>query len=125
MKSIDEIRSMIEDIRPNGASALNFIAILDILFATLEQINMLNSRTDTAFQIPALPAQQIDRRKANRPNELVKRRSTDWPPVPPIHVVEVDYTKPHPFDFDEESGLKHTSYRVCKCGLSEGNVLHQ
>lgn len=37
---------------------------------------------------------------------------------------KVDYTKPHPFDLDSESGLKHTGYRVCKCGLSEGNVLH-
>jgi hypothetical protein len=119
MKSVSEIRDMIQD--SNSYSPRN-AALFEICEALLDHVDALNLRTAKAPE-KVLPAQQIDRRKANRPNELVKRRSTDWPPVPPIHVV--DYTKPHPFDFDEESGLKHTSYRVCKCGLSERNVLHQ
>lgn len=33
---------------------------------------------------------------------------------------EPDYTKSHKFILDKD----HGTYRVCKCGLSEGNVLH-
>lgn len=36
----------------------------------------------------------------------------------------VDYTKPHKFDLQKETGLPHVEYRICKCGLSEGNVIH-
>lgn len=32
--------------------------------------------------------------------------------------------KPHAFILDTTSGLTHTEYRVCKCGLSEFNLMH-
>lgn len=36
----------------------------------------------------------------------------------------VDYTKPHSFDLQKEPGRPHAEYKICKCGLSEGNVIH-
>lgn len=118
MKSVNEIHDMIQIGRWNNDPA-SISHLLDIMLAMLDHIDTLNSRTVPASHASAT---QIERRKANRPNELVKRRSTDWPAEQPVRVV--DYTKPHPFDLGSKSGMKHTSYRVCKCGLSEGNVLH-
>ena len=37
----------------------------------------------------------------------------------------VDYTKPHPFDFDKWSGREGERYEVCKRGMSKGNELHR
>lgn len=70
----------------------------DLLLAILDHVELLESKLT--------PSQKLSLK--------IEELATD----------KVDYTKPHPFDLGSKSGMKHTSYRVCKCGLSEGNVLH-
>lgn len=63
------------------------------------------------------PSQTEDMRRWLRDDDATKINSTNF-------LKNVLLAKLHTFVLDRESGLKHTTYRVCKCGLSEFNLIH-
>lgn len=149
MKSVEDIRAVIEASGDQRVSGI--FEVQDILLAMLDHIDTLNGRTDIMREVAEggkviVSADLIKRYQAvairiweifpsdplgDSPAhfwierlEAIVDKGLLVPSAPHACALPVDYTKPHKFDLQKETGLPHIEYQICKCGLSKGNVIH-
>lgn len=88
----------------------------EILAADSEYQQLLAEEHTPTIWGKGLEDVSLEVQRALQPEDrtLVKLHRQMQPP-------NIDYTKPHPFDLEKETGLPHVEYRICKCGMSEAN----